>query len=395
MRVFSVFLALILALPAVAADPLKVALLDLDPASEKHAATAKLATAALAEGLGALGTLQVVSSQEVSKQLDLAAQQSLMGCEDERCILDLKDQLAVDRVVIGQVGEQGGKILVFAAILSPKEARTLARTSAVVGSAKQLAPSLKKLARRLTDPDGPGGDEPLTRMRLGVLFDEFDANGKSIGRRPTEACVNKALIDKGATLVSVAARKAIKGKAGPREILEGGVPDGITPEDADALLVGTVDYALNAERGRIKNFRGDLSLQLVTVASGEIIASETVDKVAPGYSEGMAAKKIAKNLCKAVGPALETALARRIERGRRVVLELEGVKDPAQIEALVDKLRKMPRVGKALLRVVVKDKAQIDLWLKGGDGVRFALGLDDGVGLTPVEISSEKVRAKL
>lgn len=376
----------------------RVAVMDLRPVDDGLDALVRAASTALTQGMAKDGGLEVIGAREVEAMLDVAAQQAMLGCQDERCFFNLSDKLAADRIVVGDLGKLDGKIFVFAALLDLKQGLALARASTTSASEGEVPAAMQGLARRLLDPHAPGGDTPLTSVRVAVVFDEYGSDGKVLTRRPAETCVQRAMLARKATLVNASQLKAIRGKSGARDILSGGVPDGVTPEDADALLVGTVDYALNAASGRaggkLQSYRADATFQLVTVASGEVLASDESSARTPAYTEAQVQQKLGGQVCERITPLIEKALERRIDVGHRVQIVVEGLADAQAAERELELLRKHDGVGRARLVGFQDGKATLDVWLLRGDGVSFGLKLSKRGGLSILEMNADRIRAR-
>jgi hypothetical protein len=287
-------------------------------------------------------------------------------------------------------------VLVFLSLLSMKDGAVLARTSlALPANDKQLAAlvereagkvlpeqptsvvAMERAAQALFSEDtGRTADQKLTDLRVAVLFDEMKAEGGEMVGRPVERCVEAQFRDAGADIVSAAAVAALKGKAGPRVLLQGGVPDTLNADEVDVLVVGAVEYETTRnETLGVDSSGAALTLSLLKVDTGEAIAGATPRGKGTGHGAQAAQRAAADEVCKLVRPALQDALAGRVRRGERLVVEVRGVEGPAAANAVVELLAKQKSVGKARLKRVQGDKAIIDVVVKGGDGVALALEL--------------------
>lgn len=369
-------LALVSSATALAGDEAKrsVAVLDLRPAGPDDVKLATLATAALTAGLAREHKGKVFGADDVRGLLDAQATQQLLGCEDEQCSIDASQALAVDEIITGRVGRLHGKVLVFISRIEPAKAQVRSRASRSFARGANLKREMGKVARALLSDEGErGGDLPLTDMRVALLFDEAGSNGP-LRTRPVETCVGGQLLEVGVPLVSPQQVANIKKKTSPRSLLTGDVADSIDASDVDVMLVGVVDYGLYAEAMGVKNYEGQLSLQMIHVDTGQIIVSEQKVARSPGHSERMAVSAASKMLCKQVRPAIAAALERRVERGVRVVVEVNG-SDAAAVEKLAMQLLKLKRVTRARLRRIKGKSAVVDVTLAGGDGLALALEL--------------------
>jgi TolB-like protein len=375
----------------------KVAVLGLKATSAEHAPLARTLTAALTQGLGRDGGLEVIAASDLKAMLDLKAQQAILGCEDDKCVFELASALAVDQLVTGEVGQVGEQTIVFATLLDLKGQRALARTSTTLGKGGDPVASMKQLAISLTQPDAPGADVPLQSLRIVLLVDEYEEDGRPIVRRPLETCISKHLRDQEAAVLNTAVVRNLTGKTGAREILAGGLPDGISPTDVDAVFIAAADYVEQASSSRIKKgvtYRVDAAFQLVLVASGEIIASDEVTGVGKGYRPKAVTKKLAARACQQVTPALNAALTKRVDRGRRVQISLEGLVDAGAADNWVASLKKTSGVGRVRLISYADGKAAIDVWVVRGDGNRLAMTLQEQGKLSVERRSGDRLTLK-
>jgi TolB-like protein len=379
-----------------AVDEPSIAVLELRPAAPEDAKLAQLLTDALAVGVGKAHKGRVVSQREVASRLDAAAQQQWLGCEDEKCIVDLSRALAVDEVVSGRIGVLNGQVLVYLSLLSMQDGGVLARTSlSLPADDKQIAAVVEREAGRvlpaqsttvvameraaqnlIADRTGKTADQKLDDLRIAVLFDEVKTEGGELTGRPVERCVEGQFREAGADVVSGAAVAALKGKAGPRALLAGGVPDTISADEVDVLVVGAVEYETRQNEALgVASTGAALTISLLKVDTGEVIASAAPRGKGTGHGAQDAQRTAAQDVCQQVRPALQAALAARVKRGERIVVDVRGLSNPSAAGALVELLATQPSVGKARLKRVQGDRAIIDVVVKGGDGVALALEL--------------------
>jgi len=397
-----------LVLAAAVAEPLpstaaQIAVLELAPATPADASLAAATTGALIETFAALPQLppgsKVLGTKELEALLQHQSRAQLMGCEDERCTADLARTIAADRVVAGRVGLVGGEALLFLSLIDPKEGAVLARTSRVIpvdakriradvaaaGSALVAPPAREALrlsTLSLVDPAAgrASGDAPLEDLRLAVLFDELGEDGAPMRMRAVETCAQKQLLDTGATVVAPAVVQRIKGIAGPRALLDGVIPEELTTEEVDALVVGLVEYRTGAGFGGATSAEADLSMQLVKIDTGDVLASEQQQARHPGHTFNAAQKAAAARLCAQLGPLVSSAMKKRASRGMRVVLDVEGA-DTDEVAGLVKTLEKTNRVARVKVKNISAKGALLDVVLAGGDGLTLALELPR-LGLT-------------
>ncbi len=390
--------------------PESVAVLDLRPAAPADGPAAKLLTDALVMALGRDHKGTVVSAREIAARLDAQAQARLMGCEEEMCTADASKALATDLVVAGRAGMLGDQLHVFVSLIEARTGTVRARASRsfslkddakkamrdVAGGLKVTAvvdTAAREAARALLLPEAAEqGDTPFKDLRVAVMLDEYEPDGVPAKMRPVEACIQKQLLDADANVVSPAVVARLKGKAGPRKILEGGVPEDMGSDEVDALVVGVVERTQRVFNGAPTMTEMAATVQLVRVDSGDVVASEQAAGGVPHSNPSMQVTKSAERLCEKLKPLLATALEKRAARGTRVVVELTGATSDGAA-ALVKRLEKLERVGRARVRKIDAKKVIVDVVLKAGDGV--ALVLDAGSAFVVQEASAGIVKATL
>jgi hypothetical protein len=390
------------------APPESIAIIDLKPAAATDAAAAQLLTDAIVQAIAAEHKGPVTSLREIKDRIGVQAEARLLGCDDETCVADVSKGLSTDLFVSGRAGILQGQLLVFLSLIETRTGAVRSRASKIVppgGATKamkeatqqlqsQVEVAAKQTAHALLIPDAiKDGDQPLKDLRLAVLFDEYDMDGQPAKLRAVETCVQKKLMDAEAELVSAAVVQRVKGKAGPRKLLEGGVPDDVTSDEVDALLVGVVDRKPLSFNGTPTGTELAASVQLLRVDSGDVLASEQVTARFPSTSPTEAMAKSAERACEKLRPAIEGALAKRASRGSRLVLEVDALSTPEAANDLAKKLDKLERVARVKVRKVDAKKSILDVTLKGGDGIAFALELASV--LTVTEAASGTIKAKL
>lgn len=377
-------------------SPPSIAVLELRPTSAEDARLAALLSDALALGVGKAHAGPVVSQREILARIDANAQQQLMGCSDDKCVIDLSRGLAVDQVISGRVGVLNGNVLVFLSLLSLKDGGVLARTSLVVPvNDKQLAAVMEREAGRMLSKEPTSviameraaeqlfsadaektADHKFTDLRVAVLFDEIKSDGSAVAGRPVEACVQKQLIDAGADVVSSAVVAHLKGRTGPRVLLQGGVPETLSADEVDVIVAGVVEYeTTHNETLGVHSTSAGLTMSLLKIDTGDVVASEAPVGKGTGHGPQDAQRAASADVCQKARAVLQSAVAARVKRGERIVLEASGVANAAAGAALVELLSKQKMVGRAKLKRVQGNRAVIDLIVKGGDGVALALAL--------------------
>jgi hypothetical protein len=403
MRPFAVSLLLIAA-TAAHAETEKIAVLDLAPATlaDKQLAATISPLLAASVQTNQPGS-SVISTREVSALLDAKAAQSLMGCDDERCLASHANALAADKLIGGQIGAVGDEVILFLALVRPKDGKVMARASHSFDlKMKRKDRELSTAAKRLFHPDAAkDSDELLAELRIAVVSDELDEDkDRPVRAAPVAGCLRDSLTERKARLVDPRQVARIRHKANWRDVVAGGLPeDAVTTADADLLLVSVVDYAdasnaANKSMGNVK-WSAAGNLQLIKVDTGEVIVSQAASLQQPEHSKRVAMLKVGKALCtKKFVPALTAKLGSHFARGNRIVLEVKGglAKDGAPL--VVEKLTASQNVvARTIVRRYDEDDATIDVTLHGGNGHKLALLLRSA--LPDMNISAEPSKVVL
>lgn len=383
---------------SLAASERAIAVLDVAAVTPADAALAGNMTPLLVQAVAEATRAKVVGINEIKAMIDTQATQSLMGCTDDRCVADLSKTLAVDEVVIARIGVVGKLVLVSASVIAVREARVTARVSQTQASGGALPELARRAALGLLDPEAlRAGDEPLSTLRLAVLVDEFDADGKALQLRSVEACIAGELDKIGAQLVATEQVQTLRTTFSPRDLVGGAIPAALTSNDVDAVLVGVVGYADNGKIANAIGVRADLTLRLVRVDSAQILASRQLEAAGVGFQPVSALKDAGKKLCAAAAPSLKEALAQKSARGARVTFEVDKLKSAADATRLQAQLAALPRVTQVQVRRATASSATLDVTMSAADGVGLALLLDasasSGVVVKDAEVT--RVRAEL
>jgi hypothetical protein len=385
---------MLIALLLCAAVPDGTLVTELVPADAKDRAFAAVVGDQLTAALAARkGAGRVVGAAELKGLLDAQAQQQLVGCDDARCYADVATAVAVERVVVGRAGVVGGQGFVAASLVDARDAAVLARASVAV-DVKQPRPARAQLAALLLDPQPQGADDKLASLRVAVAFDEVDEAGKPSLLRPLESCVTQQLLDSGASLASAAAVARLKGLAAPRDLLAGRLPDGLSADEVDVVLAGAAQSAVVGGFAGTSKLEVQLATQLVQVDTGDVVGTANASASAVDHAVAPALRQANQKLCAKVVPALTAALEKRVARGSRVVVDVDGVSSLQQAEQIVQRLDGLRRVGRARLARFSGSHAVVDVVVVGGDAVALALELPASLGLTVTTASSSALKAR-
>lgn len=172
-----IVLATLMPLAATAAEPTRVAILDLE-SREVEAKTIQTFTDALATELGAAPETQVISGNEMRSVMSFEASRQLLGCDGDSCISQLGQLLEVDRFVAGSIAGIGDGFFVSLSLLDARGARVVSRSSYRVegGSGPLLASAKKAVSELLSLParlhltgQVPGGRIFLDEVMVGEM----------------------------------------------------------------------------------------------------------------------------------------------------------------------------------------------------------------------------------
>jgi len=173
--------------------------------------------------------------------------------------------------------------------------------------------------------------------------------------------------------------------------------DAVSSDDADIIVAGAVEYeATHNKKLNIDSARGDLSMRMISVDSGEVFFAKTGNKNSPGHSPRAAVAASGKALCAEIKPALAEALGRRFERGHRIKLELRGALTQKRVDQIVAALQKAPRLGRVKLHHFGRKKSTLGLVAKGLDGLGLAVALSEmKLGFEVQEAGADFVRVRV
>src|SRR5688572_17316965 len=103
-----------------AAGPMKVAVMTLEPGEGVPEKTAGAITEAVVAEIRRNPTVAVVTPAEISTVLGFERQKMLMGCrEDTSCMTEIGSALGVDRLLMGSVAKLGQSWMVHLKLLDP------------------------------------------------------------------------------------------------------------------------------------------------------------------------------------------------------------------------------------------------------------------------------------
>lgn len=176
MNVGLFLLALAAASPA-QPEPMRVLVLDVegDSLSREEAGILRDTLAAeLAQRRG----IEVLSSEDVRRVLDVEAQRQAAGCEGQSdCLAEIGAALGADRVVYGNVGRLGEAWVVSLSVVDPNDARAFGRDTFQAASLEEIGRRLPESGARLfgrwrksRPPQKPEKGAPVVTILGGTLL---------------------------------------------------------------------------------------------------------------------------------------------------------------------------------------------------------------------------------
>jgi hypothetical protein len=171
MRLLLVVLSIILAMPALAAEPagrVKVLVLDVETKDLRPGEVETL-TSLITAHLARYPQLDVVSGADIKRLVDLEAQKQSAGCDEGSCLSEIAGAIGAQLVFFGQAGKLGSTIVVTLNVFDankgqavgrqPIEARDLGQLPALVGPAvdNMVRPLFEKMRGGGAIGDAPPG----------------------------------------------------------------------------------------------------------------------------------------------------------------------------------------------------------------------------------------------
>ena len=376
-------------LVALAAEPSraekapKIVVLDVQSAPT-DATTAKLVGAALARSFQELHKGELITVDEARALIDAKAKNDLLGCADPRCAQDIADLLAADQVLTSVYGVVAGTPQLAVTLLDARAGRVLDRFSTTVAAnAKGMDASIRPLAVRALNPGAAvNGDQALKELRTAVLVRELGPDKTELTTTPLGACVQQGLVDAGVPVISALQRARLKSQLTPDKPAADALAS-LNSNDADVVVVGTVQYAVVGKVGTRTAMRAGLTYEIIKVDTGELIAAGSAKPMQNAVSEETAIELAADKACGAIKASLDGAIAKRLDRGHRLVVEVPlaagddtGGTAAAVADAVVAELQaEKNMVARARVTGLTPTAATLDVTLRGVDGVAFALQL--------------------
>lgn len=355
----------------------KIVVLDVQSAPA-DATTAKLVGAALARSFQELHKGELITVDEARALIDAKAKNDLLGCADPRCAQDIANLLAADRVLTSVYGVVAGTPQLAVTLLDARAGRVLDRFSTTVtANTKGMDASIRPLAVRALNPGAAvNGDQALKELRTAVLVRELGPDKTELTTTPLGACVQQGLVDAGVPVISALQRARLKSQLTPDKPVADALAS-LNSNDADVVVVGTVQYAVVGKVGTRTAMRAGLTYEIIKVDTGELIAAGSAKPMQNAVSEETAIELAADKACGAIKASLDGAVAKRLDRGHRLVVEVPlaaGDTGAAVADAVVVELQaEKNMVARARVTGLTPTAATIDVTLRGVDGIAFAL----------------------
>ena len=148
------------ALAALAAEPLKVLVLDLRSEGEKDTTTRVIRDAVVVE-LGRDERLEVLSSEDLRRMVTVQSEREVLGCSAESCLAELGAAMGARYIVHGSVGDLGGTTVVNLNLFDTELNKAVARENAEVTNKAALLPAIRAVVERIRARiRPPGGAAP-------------------------------------------------------------------------------------------------------------------------------------------------------------------------------------------------------------------------------------------
>jgi TolB-like protein len=130
------------------AEPMKVLVLDLRAESVPEQ-TARLIRDEIAVDMGRDDRLDVLSSEDLRRVVDLDAEKKTMGCDEGSCLAEVGAALGARYIVHGSIGVLGSSTIVHLNLFDTESSRSLARETAEAKTQDEILPSVRAALARV------------------------------------------------------------------------------------------------------------------------------------------------------------------------------------------------------------------------------------------------------
>lgn len=141
-------LSLMLLSSLVAAEPLKVLVLDLQ-AENVPESTARIVRDEIAVDLGRDQRLDVLSTEDLRRVVSVEVERKALGCDEQSCLAEMGQALGARYIVHGSVALLGSTTIIHLSLFDSGESRSVARETAEATNADQLLPELRAALARV------------------------------------------------------------------------------------------------------------------------------------------------------------------------------------------------------------------------------------------------------
>ena len=112
---------------------------------------------ALAAHISHLANVDVLSTEDLRRTLDVEAQRAAVGCTADQCMAEIASALGADYIVFGNVGVLGDRVVGNMSLLDAAHGVSLGREALDVADIGELPDAVRAAAARLVVPLAPAG----------------------------------------------------------------------------------------------------------------------------------------------------------------------------------------------------------------------------------------------
>ena len=99
--------------------------------------------------------LDVLSTEDMRRSLDVEAQKAAVGCTDDQCMVEIANALGADYIVFGNIGTLGDLYVGNMSLLDAKHGTSAGRESIEVHSLEDLPAAIRSSGAHLADVAAP------------------------------------------------------------------------------------------------------------------------------------------------------------------------------------------------------------------------------------------------
>ena len=109
---------------------------------------------ALTAHLSRVTNVDVLSTEDLRRTLDVEAQKAAVGCTAEQCMAEIASALGADYIVFGNIGTLGGLLVGNMSLLDATKGTSVGRESIEVRTLEELPAAVRSAGTRLAAPIG-------------------------------------------------------------------------------------------------------------------------------------------------------------------------------------------------------------------------------------------------